>query len=222
MRILLVEDDEMLGASLKKGLEFNGYSVEWVKTGSDALLANNTSDFDMGIFDVNLPSMSGIEVVSAIRRRESKKKMLILMLTVNDATAKKIAGLDAGADDYMTKPFDLNELMARLRALRRRYEGHSDNILRARDIEMNMVTNSVTILQSGESYQPSGNELKLLQLLMQRPGKMFSKEKIEEEIYGWNGEIGSNTVEVLIYNLRRKIGKETIISMRGVGYMVAA
>lgn len=223
MRLLLVEDDIMLGSSLKKGLEFNGYSVEWVKNGEDAIQAAKIGQFDMGIFDVNLPGISGKDAIKDIRRQEKKDpRMLIIMLTVNDSIDRKIAGLDAGADDYMTKPFDLNELLARLRAMRRRMEGHTDNIIRARDIELNLQTNNVTILKTAETYLPSGNELKLLQLLMQRPGKMYGKEKIEEEIYGWNGEVGSNTVEVLIYNLRKKLGKEVIISMRGVGYMVAA
>lgn len=223
MRLLLVEDDIMLGSSLKKGLEFNGYSVEWVKNGEDAIQAAQIGQFDMGIFDANLPGISGKEAIRDIRQHEKHdRKMLIIMLTVNDSIDRKIAGLDAGADDYMTKPFDLNELLARLRAMRRRMEGHTDNIIRARDIELNLQTNNVTILKTAETYLPSGNELKLLQLLMQRPGKMYGKEKIEEEIYGWNGEVGSNTVEVLIYNLRKKLGKEVIISMRGVGYMVAA
>lgn len=221
MRVLLLEDDAMLGASLKKGLEFNGYSVEWFRTGEDAVAAAETGGFGLAVFDINLPGMSGIEVLKQVRKMPGAGKLPVLMLTVSDGIERKISGLDAGADDYMTKPFDLRELLARLRALIRRKDGQTDNTLRARDFALNTATNTVTITGSGESWIPTGKELKVLLLLMQRPGTMVGKERIEEELYGWEGEVGSNTVEVLIYNLRRKLGKNAIITMRGVGYMAA-
>jgi two-component system OmpR family response regulator/two-component system response regulator QseB len=222
MRLLLVEDDTMLGASLKKGLGFSGYSVEWFKTGGDALAALQSGAFDLGIFDVNLPDMSGIDVLRHVRCAQMGKKMPVLMLTVNDTLAGKVSGLDAGADDYMTKPFDLEELLARLRALIRRKDGQTDNVLRARDLALNLETKNVEILEGGQTYTPTAKELLILRLLLQRPGGVVSKERMEEELYGWDGEVGSNTVEVLVYNLRKKLGKEIIVTLRGVGYMVMA
>ena len=221
MRLLLIEDDLMLGASLKKGLEFDGYSVEWFKTGSDGLGAAAAGDFDFAILDVNLPDQSGIEVLKSLRKTQRGKALAVMLLTVNDGVERKVSGLDAGADDYMIKPFDLRELLARLRSLARRKEDQIDNVLRARHFSLDKVRKIVT-LASGETYVPSAKELKILLLLLQRPGSMISKERMEEELYGWEGEVGSNTVEVLIYNLRKKLGKDSIITMRGVGYMAAA
>lgn len=216
-----MEDDTMLGSSLKKGLEFDGCSVEWFQTGEDAIYAAETGQFDLGVFDLNLPDISGLDVLKKIRTLPSAKTLPVLLLTVNDQVERKIAGLDAGADDYMTKPFDLKELLARLRALMRRKDGHTDNILRSRNIELNTTSHSVTILKTSETYTPTGKEFKILMLLMQRPGNIISKERIEEELYGWDGDVGSNTVEVIIYNLRKKLGKESILTLRGVGYMVS-
>lgn len=221
MRLLLLEDDAMLGSNLKKGLEYNEYSVEWFQTGQEALEAAELGHFDLAIFDINLPDISGIEVLKKVRKTPALKALPILLLTVNDVIERKVAGLDAGADDYMIKPFDLKELLARLRALIRRKDGQTDNILRSRDLELNTTNHSVTVLKTGKTYMPSGKEFKTLILLMQRPGNVISKDRIEEDLYGWDGDVESNTVEVIIYNLRKKLGKETILTLRGVGYMVS-
>jgi DNA-binding response OmpR family regulator len=220
MRLLLVEDDKMLGTSLKKGLEFEHYATEWVQTGEDAKEALKTSEFNLAILDINLPDCSGIEILKTIRHSPRNKQLPVLLLTAIDRVEQKVIGLDAGADDYLTKPFDLKELLARLRVILRRAEGKTDNILRTKDMELDL--NTRQLLKSGVYYTPTASEFKLLTLLMQRPGKLISKTRMEEELYGWQGDVESNTVEVTIYNLRKKLGKETITTLRGVGYMVSA
>lgn len=218
MRLLLVEDDRMLGSSLKKGLGFEQYSVEWVQTGAAAADCIQTMDFDVVVLDINLPDCSGIDVLRKIRQGEKTKLWPVLLLTAISYIEQKITGLDNGADDYLTKPFDFKELTARLRAIVRRGDGHADNILRARDIELDL--NTKQIRRGDICYLPTAHELKLMILLMKRPGKLIGKSRIEEEFYGWEGDVESNTVEVTVYNLRKKLGKDVITTMRGVGYMV--
>jgi DNA-binding response OmpR family regulator len=220
MRLLLVEDDYMLGSSLKKGLEFERYSTEWVQTGEDASAALEVSEFDLAILDLNLPDCSGIDVLQRLRRLPKTQFLPVLLLTAMDNIDQKVKGLDAGADDYLTKPFDLQELLARLRAMCRRRQGQVDNILRAGDLELNMHTKQLSKL--GVSYLTTASEFKIMSLLMQRPGKLISKSRMEEELYGWDGDTESNTIEVTIYNLRKKLGKDAIVTLRGVGYMVNA
>jgi len=220
MRLLLVEDDYMLGSSLKKGLEFERYSTEWVQTGEDASAALEVSEFDLAILDLNLPDCSGIDVLQRLRRLPKTQFLPVLLLTAMDNIDQKVKGLDAGADDYLTKPFDLQELLARLRAMCRRRQGQVDNILRAGDLELNIHTKQLSKL--GVSYLTTASEFKIMSLLMQRPGKLISKSRMEEELYGWDGDTESNTIEVTIYNLRKKLGKDAIVTLRGVGYMVNA
>jgi DNA-binding response OmpR family regulator len=220
MRLLLVEDDYMLGSSLKKGLEFERYSTEWVQTGEDASAALEVSEFDLAILDLNLPDCSGIDVLQRLRRLPKTQFLPVLLLTAMDNIDQKVKGLDAGADDYLTKPFDLQELLARLRAMCRRRQGQVDNIFRAGDWELNMHTKQLSKL--GVSYLTTASEFKIMSLLMQRPGKLISKSRMEEELYGWDGDTESNTIEVTIYNLRKKLGKDAIVTLRGVGYMVNA
>jgi len=220
MRLLLVEDDYMLGSSLKKWLEFERYSTEWVQTGEDASAALEVSEFDLAILDLNLPDCSGIDVLQRLRRLPKTQFLPVLLLTAMDNIDQKVKGLDAGADDYLTKPFDLQELLARLRAMCRRRQGQVDNILRAGDLELNMHTKQLSKL--GVSYLTTASEFKIMSLLMQRPGKLISKSRMEEELYGWDGDTESNTIEVTIYNLRKKLGKDAIVTLRGVGYMVNA
>jgi two-component system OmpR family response regulator/two-component system response regulator QseB len=219
MRLLLAEDDSMLGASLKKGLGFNGYSVEWMKNGEDAIDAIKHGEFDLAVIDVNMPKFSGFEVLK-FARANKKKYLPILLLTAADSVENKVRGLDSGADDYLTKPFELQELLARLRVIMRRSSGNADNVLRSKDMELDVA--SCVLKRNGKTYTPTANELKVLTLLMQRPGKMITKQRVEEELYGWEDESNSNTVDVAIYNLRKKLGKDAIITMRGIGYMVSA
>ncbi len=218
MRLLLVEDDTMLGNSLKRGLEQSGHNIEWVEDGEAALLATETSQFDLMLLDMNLPKLSGIEVVKKLR--STSKNLPVLMLTAMDSLEYKVKGLDSGADDYLTKPFDFEELLARIRSLTRRVQDRSDATLRAGDIELN--TTSRTLTKNGEQVILTAKELRVCSLLMERINKIVSKAEIEESLYGWSEEVDSNTVEVSIYNLRKKLGKEFIHTLRGVGYMVKA
>ncbi len=220
MRILLVEDDTMIGPALKKGLGMNGYAAEWVATGGDAIHSLEGGGFDLVILDIHLPDMSGLDILKSIRANKSLADIPVILLTANDGTENKVKGLDSGADDYMTKPFDIKELAARVRALARRNGAHSDsgNILRARGIELDMATS--TIKKGDATFVPTASEIKVLALLLERPGRLVSKVQMEEALYGWEGDIDSNTVEVIIYNLRKKLGRDAIRTMRGIGYMV--
>ena len=218
MRLLLVEDDTMLGNSLQRGLEQSGHNIEWVEDGEAAIIATETSQFDLMLLDMNLPKLSGIEVVKKLR--SASKSLPVLMLTAMDSLEYKVKGLDSGADDYLTKPFDFEELLARIRSLTRRVQDRSDATLRAGDIELN--TTSRTLTKNGEQIILTAKELRVCSLLMERINKIVSKAEIEESLYGWNEEVDSNTVEVTIYNLRKKLSKEFIHTLRGVGYMVKA
>ncbi len=217
MRLLLVEDDDMLGNSLKRGLEQAGHNVEWVEDGEAALLATETSQFDLMLLDVNLPKLSGIEVVRQLRQSASSH-LPVLMLTAMDAIDYKVQGLDSGADDYLTKPFDLAELLARIRSLTRRAQERSGASLRCGDVELN--PHSRTVVKGGGIVLLTAKELRVCSLLMERRNKIVSKGEIEESLYGWNEEVDSNTIEVTVYNLRKKLGKDFIQTLRGVGYMV--
>jgi len=218
MRLLLVEDDDMLGSSLKRGLDQAGHNVEWVEDGEAALLATDTSQFDLMLLDVNLPKLSGMEVVKKLR--QSGNKLPVLMLTAMDSLDYKVQGLDSGADDYLTKPFDFEELLARIRSLTRRAQDRSDAVLRAGEIELN--TTARTLTKGSEAIPLTAKELRVCSLLMERLNKIVSKAEIEDSLYGWSEEVDSNTVEVTVYNLRKKLGKEFIQTLRGVGYMVKA
>lgn len=222
MRALLIEDDAALGASLSKALRYHGYGVEWVERGDEAVTAALSADFDVAILDVGLPDISGIEVLRSIRRTKDSGALPVMLLTAFDRTEQKVAGLDAGADDYLTKPFDLQELLARLRVMIRRSGGMRDNMLRTAAMQLDLSSHRLILVHNGDTHILTNSEFRLLSLLMRYPGTLISKARIEEELHGWNGEAESNTVEVTVYNLRRKLGKEAIVNMRGVGYMVNA
>ncbi len=219
MRLLLVEDDAMLGKSLKRGLVQAGHAVEWVQDGENALAAIIANDFDLIILDMNLPKISGIEVLTQLRSGD-KTNQPVLMLTAMDSTEYKIKGLDAGADDYLTKPFDFEELLARIRALTRRVQDRQDAVLRCQDIELN--PQAKTLTKAGEVIILTAKELTVCNLLMERRNRIVSKTQIEEALYGWDDDVDSNTVEVAVYNLRKKLGKDFIQTLRGIGYMVRA
>ena len=216
MRILLVEDDDMLGSSLKRGLSEASHTVEWVEDGESAILATDTSQFDLMLLDVNLPKLSGIEVVKKLR--QSNKNVPVLMLTAMDTLDYKVKGLDAGADDYLTKPFDFEELLARIRSLTRRTQERNDAVLRCGDIELD--TNARSLAKAGETILLTAKEFRVCSLLMERRNKIVSKTEIEESLYGWNEDIDSNTIEVTVYNLRKKLGKDFIQTLRGMGYII--
>ena len=215
MRVLLTEDDPTLGTSTKRALERSGYCVDWVQTGEDALLTLKANEVDLLVLDMRLPEMDGRGVVRSLRA--SGNSVPILIVTANDAPYQKVEGLDAGADDYLVKPFDLDELLARLRALARRREGRTNNLLQVGDVTFDPA--SLTVRKDDKAVSITAKELKVLSLLMRRAGQFVSKGEIESAIYDGEAEFESNTVEVAIYGLRRKLGSTFIVTARGLGYM---
>ena len=216
MQLLLVEDDDMLGATLKKALERHAYGVDWVQDGESALFALRDSEFSAVVLDINLPKISGLEVLKTTRQR--KNKIPILLLTARDTPQQKVEGLDDGADDYLVKPFDLDELLARLRALIRRSQGRVEMTLRCGDVEL---VPAATLVRKGDAaIITTAKEFRTLKLLMERAGKFVTKADIEYLLYSADDAAESNTVEVTIYNLRKKLGSTFIQTVRGVGYRV--
>lgn len=216
MRLLLIEDDEMLGAAVRTGLEQEGYAVDWVRDGTAALAALRSEPFELAVLDLGLPGLSGLEVLK--RARAAGVTTPVLILTAWDAVSDRVAGLDAGADDYLGKPFDLEELAARLRALRRRTHGRSDNAIRHGPLVLDPVERTVTL--DGTPVELSAKEFTVLHLLLENAGKVLSRERLEEGVYGWGSEVESNAIEVHVHHLRRKLGREWIVTVRGVGYLL--
>ena len=219
MRILLVEDDAMIGKTLRQALQQDGYAVDWVTDGQAGKLALDTAGEGYGLvlLDLGLPRKSGLDLLKEIRRAGTKVRVLIV--TARDAVADRVAGLDAGADDYLTKPFSLDELGARMRALLRRDIAREDNVLRHRELALDTAGRTVT--HGGRTVELSAREFALLAALLERPGAALSKGQLEERIYKWGDEIESNAVEVHIHHLRRKLGADAIRTIRGVGYALA-
>jgi DNA-binding response OmpR family regulator len=216
MRILLVEDDELIGDAVKTSLEQEKYTVDWVKDGNSAVLAMKNETFDLVILDIGLPQRSGLEVLKEVRGLGNVTPMLVL--TARDTVSDRVAGLDSGADDYLAKPFDMDELVARIRALLRRSSGRANPILTHGDISLDPAAHQVT--RAGDVVELSGREFAILQVLMEYHGKVMSKSRLEEELYGWSSDVESNTVEVYIHHLRKKLGSDLIRTIRGVGYMI--
>jgi DNA-binding response OmpR family regulator len=219
MRILLVEDDAMIGKTLAQALTQDGYAVDPVADGVAARAALDAAPdaYALVLLDLGLPRKSGLELLRELRAAGNRVRVLIV--TARDAVADRVAGLDAGADDYLTKPFSLDELAARMRALLRRDIAREGNVLRHRDLALDTATRSVT--QAGRAVDVSAREFALLAALLERPGAALSKAQLEERIYRWGDEVESNAVEVHIHNLRKKLGSETIRTLRGVGYALA-
>ncbi|EXI90773.1 MAG: Transcriptional regulatory protein QseB [Candidatus Accumulibacter regalis] len=218
MRVLLVEDDPMIGKSVQQGLRQEGTSVDWVRDGEAAELALTTTPYELLLLDLGLPGRSGLDVLARLRR--SDNDIPVLIITARDAVTERIKGLDSGADDYLIKPFDLDELSARMRALLRRRSGRASPVIEHGDLRMNPATHELT--QDGKPVALSAREFALLQALLEQPGVPLSRAKLEERLYGWGEEIESNAVEVYIHSLRRKLGSERIKNIRGVGYLVPA
>lgn len=216
MRLLLVEDNEALGRGLYAGLAAAGYAVDWVKDGETAISAIFSEEYDVVTLDLGLPKKSGIEVLSEIRGRE--KDLPVLILTAKDTVNDKIRGLDNGADDYMVKPFDLHELIARLNAITRRSKGRASSKITYKDIVINLNSHSVT--KSGKHIELSPRAFDILQTLMENKGRVMSRGRLEESMYSWKDEIDSNAVEVYIYQIRKKIGSDFIKTIRGIGYIL--
>jgi len=217
MRVLLAEDDPMIGASIRQGLRQDGFTVDWAEDGRAAELALAEDVHDALVLDLGLPKRSGLELLGTMRRRGDARPVLIL--TARDAVADRIAGLDAGADDYMVKPFDLDELSARLRALLRRSSGRSAPMVVHGEVELDPATREVHL--RGELVALSPREFALLEALLARPGAILSRAQLEDKLYGWSDAVESNAVEVHIHSLRRKLGADFIRNVRGVGWRVA-
>jgi two-component system OmpR family response regulator/two-component system response regulator QseB len=217
MRILLVEDDHLLGDALQVGLRQAGHAVDWVRDGISAETALAAEEYAAIVLDLGLPRMDGLDVLRHLRAK--KKTLPVLILTARDTVDDRIRGLDAGADDYLVKPFDLGELTARLRALLRRAGGQPSPVLTAGDVTLDPATRHVE--RKGDPVELSAKEYALLHALMQQPGRALSRAQLEQHLYAWGEEIGSNTVEVYIHHLRRKLGTEVIRTLRGIGYVVA-
>lgn len=216
MRLLLVEDDRMIGASVQSGLRQEGYSVDWVRDGAAAELAIANGVYELILLDLGLPRKTGLDLLAGLRRNGSI--LPVLVITARDSVADRVTGLDAGADDYLVKPFDLDELSARIRALLRRQAGRASPLIEHGPLSLNPATHEVFL--DGASINLSGREFALLHALLEHSGVPLSRAQLEERIYGWDEEVESNTVEVYIHSLRRKLGAEWIRNVRGVGYRV--
>jgi two-component system response regulator QseB len=216
MRLLLMEDDLMIGESVCKGLRQDGFTVDWVQDGHAGELALGNGVYQLLLLDLGLPRKEGLDVLRSLRRKGNA--IPVLILTARDAVADRVAGLDAGADDYLVKPFDLEELAARIRALLRRQAGRTETVIRHGALALNPATREVSL--GGRPLSLSAREFALLEALLDRPGAVLSVAQLEEKIYGWEDEVGSNTIEVYIHSLRKKLGSDFIKNVRGVGYMI--
>jgi DNA-binding response OmpR family regulator len=217
MRILLAEDDELLGSGLKAGLQQQGWQVDWVRDGVAAEREMRLAQHQAVVLDLGLPRQDGMQALRAVRSQ--RLAMPVLILTARDAVQDRIAGLDAGADDYLIKPVDLLELSARLRALVRRAHGVSDTRLEIGEVSLDTATRQV--FWRGQAVELSAREFELLQIFMLSPGRVLSRAQLETQLYQWGHEVASNTVEVHVYNLRRKFWPGLIQTLRGVGYTMA-
>ncbi len=216
MRILLVEDDRLLGDGLVAGLQTFGYTVDWLCDGTAALAALAATEFAAAVVDLGLPGVDGLTVLRTIRQRGDVTPVLIL--TARDTVADKIDGLDAGADDYLIKPFDLDELAARLRALVRRGQGRATPLLVHGALAVDVQGRRATL--AGQPVDLSAREFALLEILLNHVGRALTRSQLEEQLYGWDGEVESNALEVHIHHLRKKCGSDLIRTLRGVGYMI--
>ncbi len=207
----------MIGESVRRGLHQDGFAVDWVRDGRATEVALAENVHDLLLLDLGLPRKEGLEVLRGMRRRGDARPVLIV--TARDAVADRVAGLDAGADDYVLKPFELTELAARIRALLRRRSGRAAPILTAGDITLDPATHEVRVRDNPLAL--SAREFALLEALLVRPGAVLSRVQLEEKLYGWNEEVGSNAVEVHLHALRRKLPPDTIRNVRGVGWTIA-
>ena len=214
MRLLVIEDDPMVGGAVQQGLTRAGFATDWVRDAREAQLSLATGVYDLAVLDLGLPRGDGMDLLRALRA--GGDPMPVLIASARDTVKDRIAGLEAGADDYVLKPFDLDELIARVRALLRRHAGSGSPVLRHGDLALDPVRKEVS--QAGRAVDLSAREFAVLEALMQKPGAVLSRERLEEAVYGWGQEIASNAIEVHLHNLRRKLGSAVIKNLRGVGY----
>jgi len=216
MRLLFVEDDQMIGEAVFDVLRAERYTVDWVKEGHHAEASLTDHDYDLMLLDLGLPGKDGLEVLKGLRLR--KQRIPVLIATARDSIEERIAGLDAGADDYVLKPYDLGELLARVRALLRRAVGQASQLYEFQDVIINPATREALV--AGHAVMLSSREWDVLELLLVRPGAVLSRAQLEDRLFGLEGEVSSNAVEVYIHGLRKKLGTELIRNVRGVGYLV--
>ena len=216
MRLLLVEDDAMIAESVRDLLRKEQYAVDWVNNGELADVALRTHEYDLVLLDLGLPGRDGLDVLKRLRARHAMTPVLIT--TARDAIAARVAGLDAGADDYVVKPYDLAELLARIRALVRRAAGRAEPAYELGSVRIDPATRTASL--DGQPVELSGREWAVLEPLIANPGQPLSRAQLEEKLYGWGDEIASNAVEVYVHGLRRKLGADVIRTLRGVGYLV--
>ena len=216
MRLLLVEDDTMIGEAVLDQLRAEHYAVDWVRDGETAESALQTQAYDLVLLDLGLPRRDGLEVLRGLRAR--KQRLPVLIVTARDSVQQRVQGLDAGADDYILKPFDLDELLARIRALLRRASGRAEPVYEYKGVAICPATREVSV--QGAAVVLSAREWAVLEPLLARPGLVLSRAQLEEKLYGWKDDISSNAVEVYIHGVRKKLGAELIQNVRGVGYMV--
>lgn len=218
MRLLLVEDDVMIGETVLDVLRAEHFAVDWVKDGVMADTATRTQHYDLVLLDLGLPKRDGLDVLKGLRQRHDTTPVIVV--TARDAVADRIAGLDAGADDYVLKPYDLDELLARIRALIRRGAGRPDPVLEINNVRLNPITHEA--LRDGQPVALSAREWAVLEALMARPGSVLSRAQLEEKLYSWKDEISSNAVEVYVHGLRKKLGSDFIQTVRGLGYALVS
>lgn len=216
MRVLLVEDDCMIGEAVQQALKDASYAVDWVRDGATASVTLDSQDYGMVLLDLGLPKKDGMEVLRSIRTRNNP--VPVLVITARDAVDDRIRGLDSGADDYLLKPFELRELLARMRAVIRRKGGSSGPTLSNGVLTLDPATHEATL--GGVTCRLSGREFSLLQALLIRPGAILSRSELEDRIYGWGEEVESNAIDVLIHYVRRKFDKDIIRNVRGAGWMI--
>lgn len=216
MRLLLVEDDPLIGDGIRAGLRQEDYSVDWFTEARTAEMALQSEQYDLMILDLGLPDKSGLDILKRLRSQGSS--LPVLILTARDAVSDRVAGLDTGADDYMLKPFDLDELTARLRALLRRSSGRASSEITHGDIVLDPAAHSVS--KGGITIDISPREYAVLHLLLSNTGKVMSRGRLEEGLYSWDGEVESNAIEVYVHHLRKKLGADLIRTIRGVGYII--
>jgi len=218
VRLLLVEDDDMIGESIEAGLRSENYALDWVRDGASAELAATANSYDLMLLDLGLPRQEGMAVLRAVRARGND--VPVLVVTAREGTAARIEALDAGADDYLGKPFDLEELLARIRAILRRRVSRCSSVIVHGRLQLDLASHTTTY--GGVAVPLSAREFAVLRALLDEPGAVVPKRKLEERLYGWNAEIESNAVDVYIHHLRKKLGADVIQNVRGVGYKVAA
>ncbi len=217
MRVLVVEDDPMIGRAVVSGLQEGGYAADWVRDGAEAELALANGVYDLALLDLGLPRRDGMEILNSLRR--SGRQLPLVIITARDGLEDRVRGLDSGADDYLVKPFDLDELLARVRAVLRRRAGRGTPEIAYGALKLDPAARRVSF--RGAAVELSPREFSVLEALLKDPGAVVSRARLEEAVYGWGEEVGSNSIEVHLHHLRRKLAPEIIRNVRGVGYRIA-